>query len=141
MRRHALDLTKYTHKQVHGEMTLYMTWFSEDGTVEDAEPCICIIPTRGKLGHFRPAVIALSAAYKYDIPEVLANNSREFAKTLGLGDRPNTVFKIATLIHDHLLDLIKMPPKPVENVVVGADAVITNKETGKSIEIEVKDNV
>ncbi len=129
MTGHVLDLTnKYFERQL-GDITVIGTWYG--ATVEDSEPVICLIPTYrvmfdGVALRAKPCCIALSSAYLYDDPRYLLQRAMEFSKALGFEDSMSRTNKVAEIIHSSLLDLIKMPPRPVRSTVVGADATITD---------------
>lgn len=114
-----LDLTRYHFAKTLGDVVLYGTWWWNDEENED-EPCLVLVPAR-RLSHgIVPCVILLSAAFLYDDPRYLAMRALTFATTLGFDDTPMaSAQKIGGIIHDHLLDLIKMPENPAE-LVVGA---------------------
>jgi hypothetical protein len=115
MTQHALDLTRYQwRKEVH-DLVLYGTWIFNDDQ-EDTEPALVILP-RYRRG--QPVAIALSSAFKYNDPRYLARAASIFANKLGFEDTLTNTHRIASLIDDHLLDLIKMPVDPTEAVQVG----------------------
>ena len=134
----ALDLSKTYNTRQHGDLTCHFTWFGADA--DDVEPCICLVPTYRILapGHAKPCVIALSSAYKYAEDRYLMESALSIAEILGLG--PSAAYKVATVINDGLLELITMPPKPVERQVVVADAIVTD-ERGKQHHFEMVEDV
>jgi hypothetical protein len=134
----ALDLTKTHLTRTHGDVICHFTWFGADA--DGREPCIVLQPTFRILaaGNYKPCVIALSSAYKYADDEYLMQSAINIAEILGLGQ--SAAFKIATIINDGLLELIKMPPKPVEQQIVVADAFLTN-ESGKKQHFEMTEDV
>jgi hypothetical protein len=138
-----IDLTKNTFVHVRGDFQIIGTWFAHNGLVDDSEPCLVIMPKRGvkKILNEKPAVIALSSAYKYNNPRALLHNSRIFVQSMGVTDSMTNVHKLATIIDDHLTYLLTMPPKPVSDKIHGADVTITNQETGESVEREIYDHV
>jgi hypothetical protein len=116
MSQFALDLTRYQwRKEVH-DLMIYGTWLYNDDQ-EDTEPALVILP-RYRTGA-KPVAIALSSAFKYNNPRYLAQAASVFAVQLGFEDSMTNAHRIATLIDDHLLDLIKMPVDPTEAVQVG----------------------
>lgn len=117
MRKYAIDLTRHAWKRDAGDFSIYGTWvFNEDQ--EDTEPCLVVIP-RYRTGGFRPVVIALSAAFRYNDPRYLARVTPVFLKMLGFDDGLSKAHALASLIHDHLYDLITMPVDPTAAIVVG----------------------
>lgn len=133
-----LDLSKRHFEKVDGEVTIIGTWLG--ATVEESEPCMVMIPTFRALapGHYKPCVIALSSAYKYDEPKYLMESASSIADILGLGQ--TATFRIARHIHEHLTDLVAMPPKPVEKQIVMADAIVTD-ESGRQRTAEIIEEV
>lgn len=117
MRKYAIDLTRHAWKRDAGDFSIYGTWvFNEDQ--EDTEPCLVVIP-RYRTGGLRPVVIALSAAFRYNDPRYLARVTPVFLKMLGFDDGLSKAHALASLIHDHLYDLITMPVDPTAAIVVG----------------------
>jgi len=135
-RRPAIDLSRTHFKRELGDLALYGTWLWNDDQ-ETEEPCL-VITSRYNIKGFRPFVVALSAAWKYNEPGYLAAVARELAITLG-NDSIVTAHKVATLIADHLHDLLTMPPNPTTAIVV-ADATIMGTD-GRSISAEIVEHV
>jgi hypothetical protein len=135
MRNHFLDLTKYAFKRELGEFDVYGTWVGM--TDEDIEPAIVIVTAHRSC---RPVCVALSAAYKYNDPSYLARAADIFCQDLGLTPGLKNTVRIGEMIHSHLLDLIKMPPVPVDTVQVG-EGFITHgdgrKETCALLDYEI----
>lgn len=132
----AIDLTRYFKKrELHG-LALYQTWlYSEE--FNDYEPCLVVV--NAVYPHaFRPCVVALSAAYLYNDAHYMARRVGQFIEQLGLQGTPSLAYKIADAFAEHLDDLIKIPPNPVDGVV-GADATIT--VNGKKHQVELLDYV
>lgn len=136
--RPVLDLTKQHAQRVYDELTVIFTWLGP--TVDDSEPCIVLVPTYRMLApsHYKPCVIALSSAYKYDEAEYLWRSAAHIASILGLGT--SATFRVADKIQDSLLELIKMPPKPVTEAKVVADAIVTG-ESGRQTTAEIIEEV
>ena len=131
-----IDLARHHFVRHIGDLSIYGSWvFNEDQ--EDTEPCLVVIPRYRTTG-FKPVVVALSAAYRYNNPVYLANVAGYFCKTLGYADDMATANKVASLIADHLHDLIIMPENPTSSVVVG-EAYVTSG--GKKRTIELLDHV
>lgn len=132
----AIDLTRFDWVRELGDLRLYGTWLytPQDDNSDEYEPCLVLVPANRRYG-FKPCVVALSAAYKYTDPRHLAAVSLEFAKALGFDSNPMTAAnKIGGVIHDHLLDLIKMPENPAE-AVVGAYGQINDGHRTRTVEI------
>ncbi len=116
-RQPAIDLTRHAFMRGIGDFAIYGTWIENDDQ-EDTEPCLVVIPRYRREG-FKPVCIALSAAYKYNDPRYLARVTPVFLKMLGFDDGLSKAHALASLIHDHLYDLITMPVDPTAAIVVG----------------------
>jgi len=132
--RPAIDLTRYHFTRDVGDLSIFGTWLYNDDQ-EDTEPCLVVIPRYRREG-FKPVVVALSAAYRYNNPRYLAHAASAFAQSLGYENDMTQARKVATLIHDNLLDLLSMPLDPTEAEVIGE---VTIDQGGKKRTIEVLD--
>lgn len=126
MSGHVLDLTRHHFWHDIGDVSVVGTWIGD--SIDDSEPCLVLVPARRKIGFERtkPCCIALSNAYLYDDPSYLLQRAMQFNGILGFTDDMAHVHKIASIIYDHLGDLINMPPRPIIRERVGADAIITD---------------
>lgn len=120
-REPVIDLTRNHFVRPLGDLVLVATWIYNSDQ-QDYEPCLVIAP-RYRKGGYKPCVVALSAAWKYNEPQYLARAASLFLTALGMEDCMSNAHKVAELIHSHLGDLIKMPPNPVRSIVV-ADATV-----------------
>ena len=138
--RPAIDLTRYAWVRELGDLRLYgtwHTWFDEEEREYMDEPALVLVPAYRTHG-FVPCCVALSAAFKYDNPRYLAHASLTFARDLGFeGNLMAAAHRIGSIIHGHLLDLIKMPENPTE-AVVGATANL--KLGGRTQAVEIIDH-
>lgn len=135
--RPAIDLTRYAFVRELGDLRLYGTWlYHEDD--DDDEPCLVLVPAHRPHGVV-PCVVALSAAFRYTDPRHLAAVSLDFARTLGFeSNLMKNAHRIGGIIHDHLLDLIKMPENPTE-AIVGATANVKFGD-GRTSAVEILDH-
>lgn len=135
MTKFDLDLTQSHFVKSRGDLTIYGSWFG-DGL----DPCLVILPT------YRqgvPLVVPLRSAYQWNpddravSPAASARMVMAFLSANGM-DFANAIThqRVVSLIHDHLDDLISMPLKPSEAVVV-ADAFRTDTETGRTTHQEI----
>ena len=131
-RKHAIDLTRHHFMRPLGDLVIFGTWIFNDDQEAD-EPCLVVIPRYQRQG-FKPCVVALSAAHKYNDPRYLARAAWQFLRLLGFAQTPSEGHKIASLIHDHLGDLLMMPPNPTTTIVV-ADASVGSGFAKRSLEI------
>lgn len=122
-RKPAIDLTRHAFQRTLGEFSLYGTWVY-NADQEEYEPALVVIPAHRRSG-FQPCVVALSAAYKYDSPKYCAEAAVLFVKALGMEDGITRAHTLATLIYDHLLDLLKMPESPTVSIIVGEASIDT----------------
>jgi hypothetical protein len=147
--RPALDLTKYAFKQAHGDITVFGTWWLGDkDKAEGYWPCLVLVPTFRMFDtySYQPCVVTLDLAWIWSeeqgSPEFAAETAMSFANSLGMTVDGDTCFRIASMIRDHLEDLIKrIPPRPTSHQDVVADILITDKNTGRQRHAEIKDDV
>lgn len=131
--RPAIDLTRYHFVRELGDIRLYGTWLHHAEDDED-EPALVLVPAHRRHGVV-PCCVALSAVFRYTDPRHLATVSLEFARTMGFDSNlMSAAHKIGGIIHDHLLDLIKMPENPTE-AVVGAYGQINDGHRTRTVEI------
>ena len=104
-----------------GDITQIFTWVN-------GERAVVLLPT------FRPGapwfVICDSAAWQYDEPRYLAKQSAKAAEVL---DMPESVVKIATLMHDGLDELVTMPSEPPTELSRASFGQLVAKADGKVI--------
>jgi len=139
MSGHVLDLSRYQWLRHIGQLAIYGTWIGP--SIDESEPCLAIVPASRVTSHerVRPAVVALSAAYRYDDPRYLLQAARRFNAGLGFPDTMQNVMKVADAIYDHLDDLVALPERPSFGSVVGAEVTVTDSE-GRSHEFEILDH-
>lgn len=156
-----IDLNHATAAYQHGPIMVWMTWLR---TLDRWEPCIAITRARimGLEGNPTiPCVVPLSRAYAWtgalsdfavqnaQHPQIMADlrdvmtTAAEFAFTLGLdGMNQRDVFRVLTVVNDHLSELISMPPRPQRlGETHVADLVVEDRLSGKVWESEVHDVV
>lgn len=141
MQRYDLDLTRPHFEKVRGDLMLFGAWHGER-----LRPCLVVLPAF-RIEKAVPLVIEVDDAWKWnpDDPDVdPRGNAKLVGRFLMLNgmDYHNafTRMKVASLIHDHLDDLVQIPPKPAEGVVV-ADILHTDRDTGKVTHKEVIERV
>lgn len=118
---HAIDLKRCLWEKNLGDIRLYATWVWSDDH-EDSEPCLIMLPRYRAMG--KPCGVALSSAYLYNDDRYLVRAALEFAIEMGFGYDKSYIMKIATMIHEHLPDLVGMPPEPTTATEV-ADGTLT----------------
>lgn len=136
---HILDLSRHAWIRELGQLAIYGTWVGP--SIDESEPCLVIVPSARRTSHetVRPAVVALSAAYKYDDPRYLLQAAVQFNRGLGFTDDMHNVMKMADAIYDHLDDLVALPERPSFGSSVGAEVTLTDSE-GRSHEFEILDH-
>lgn len=142
-----LDLTTYAFRQQHGDITVYGTWWLGDKDKEGYWPCLVIVPTYRTFSEsYAPCVVTLDLAWiwseEHGSPEFAAETAMSFAQSLGMVPDKRTCFRIASIIREHLEDLIKrIGPRPTDHQAVVADILITDKQSGRERHTEIKDDV
>lgn len=129
-RKPAIDLNHVAWHRTVGEYTIAGTWLRHDDG--ESEPCLVIHPSHAFIG--KPAVIPLSAAYRYADPMAAAQSIRAFAQGMGK-DSLQQAFKLADLINDHLSDLISLPPDRRAREVVADATVRIGDGPARSVEL------
>lgn len=137
--RYDLDLTQTHFERRYGDVTAFGTWFGKD-----RRPALVLVPTN-KLGseYIVPCVVPISQAWVWDENTGdgahCARVSCLFATNMGFGFDTMKIMKITSIIRDCIGDLLNIPPKPTERIVV-ADAIRTD-EHGKEHHSEIVENV
>lgn len=138
--RYDLDLTQYHWVREYGDITVFGTWFGRERA-----PALVLVPTN-KLGseYVIPCVVPLAAAWAWDDERGdgahCARTCVLFAANLGFNPSDHMrLFKIRSIIADNVGELVLIPPKPTEAVVV-ADAIRTD-EYGREHHSEIIENV
>lgn len=108
----ALNLARYAWRHQHGDLTAYGTWwFTPDG----ARPCLVLIPTNAQ-DYMRstPAVVTLDQAWIWS--EAIGDGARAartaamFAHALDLPHGVDSAIRVASIVRDHLGDLLTIKP-------------------------------
>ncbi|ARV77108.1 hypothetical protein SKUL_9 [Pseudomonas phage Skulduggery] len=134
MSRIELDLTQTHQVNDKGDYTLYQGWYGER-----LRPCLALMPTRLKSTSI-PLVVTVDDAWKWNPddpearPEMNAVLIGAFVAANGIEANSFTFQRIVGIIHDHLGDLMSIPPKALNLEVVGdayrtdADGTVSHKE-------------
>ena len=107
----SLDPRKAHRVRQHGDILAFYTWVND-------ERALVLIPAhrRGTPWY----IVMESAAFKYDDPAYMAKQCVKACEVLGIEpSRPNWV-RVATIIHEGLPDLIRMPSPPAPEQYKGA---------------------
>ena len=138
MQEQILDLSKVHWQHRHGDLTVYGTWIKLAGRWR---PCMVLIRTgEERSPHTVPCIITVDKAWIWSEevgdPAAAVTMAVEFSELLRLSHtRVNDVFRVASIIRDHLDDMLKIPPRPVEEEKPFAELTMTNRNTGKSRDI------
>lgn len=119
-----IDLSKAHLVRRHGDITAVYTWVND-------ERAIVLIPIHRKLASWY--IVCESAAYRYDEPEYLARQAAVAADVLGMEPSPNNWVRIASIIHDGLPDLIRMPPAPEPELTKATYGELKVMQDGKLV--------
>ena len=143
----SLDLEHYHWRRDLGEFTLIGTWLL-DGKLN--RPCMVII-RKGEFTHeaTTPCIVPLDDAWLWEPktgdPKQAMHYTWGYCEALRLD--PNNfknIYRIRSLIDDHLGDLLHIPPyspPPDRKGNVIAEITVTDHRTGKTIEVERSDDV
>ncbi|MBJ6722426.1 hypothetical protein I2750_19690 [Bacillus sp. PR5] len=138
-----LDLSTRAFYYVRGDITLIGTWLRVDGQFR---PCMVLIRTGEEKNEYTvPCLIPLERAWiwneMFGDPRQAARTVAGFIDALRLTPGRFNAVRLLSLIHDHLGDLVTMPPLPPLEQSVVAEFLVTDNTTGKTREVEVKDYV
>lgn len=143
--RPVLDLTTAAWEHTHGDIKVVGTWWLDtDG--EPPWPCMVLVPAHHSLATDRyvPCVVSLDLAWIWSEEQGDAEFAMEtaisFCQSLGLSVNWANCYRVASIIRDHLEDLIKIGPRPAALNTVVAD-VLMQDEHGKERHHELKDAI
>lgn len=120
----SLDLKKSHAAHKFGDIIQILTWVND-------ERAMVLLPALRKGAPW--FIVCESAAWKYDDPVYLARQARQASKVLGMDETRDNWVKIATIIHDSLPDLIRMPSSPPAELLRGSFGSMEVREDGKTI--------
>ena len=141
--RPVLDLSNRVWEQNHGDLTFIGTWIEIEGSHKS---CIAIIRTNEERHEATmPCVVTADKAHIWSEevgdPRQAAWIATGYLDALRMERTPRNMIRIASLIHDHLGDLLSIPPYMPRETYVAAELTITNKNDGSVREVEVVENV
>lgn len=130
MTQYDLNLTQSAFVKSRGDLVLYGSWHGKK-----LRPCLVVLPANRS--NAVPLVIEVDDAWKWN-PDDLEVDARRNAQLIGQFLVQNnmdfrnafTSMRVVSFIHDHLGDLLRIPPKNAAEIVV-ADAIRTDRSTGK----------
>ncbi len=142
---------KHFDRTVRGIRVIGM-WFREPGTLDSFDPCLVLLRPHKPVAIQTPCILRLSASYMFnpapfrdeDHDQWVHREARawaiicDYCAHLGLNPmRDKDLFRVRSVIENHLEDLIRIPPAPpMERKLIG-EARLTLHDTGKTIETEV----
>lgn len=144
----ALDLNKRHFDATINGIRIIGTWFREGRN--RSQPCLVLLDPRYTLrrGHRPPpVVIKLDDAWRWamhgdvgDPAHCVAQVCEWMHNGILPGNPANKLAYMAIIdaINQRLPDLIAMPPLPVEQGLIWGDLTATNRNTGETIEKEVR---
>jgi hypothetical protein len=107
----SLDTRKAHLTRQHGDLFAVYTWVND-------ERAMVLIPA------YRPGapwyIVLESAAFKYDDPTYLASQCVKACDVLGIEPSRSNWVRVATIIHEGLPDLIRMPSAPPPEQYAGS---------------------
>lgn len=99
-----LDPRKAHKAHIIGDVLMILTWVND-------ERAMVLMPAHRAQGS--PWFIIMeSAAFKYDDPRYLAQQSAKAAQVMGMDESTSTWVRVADIIMNYLPDLIRMPSSP-----------------------------
>lgn len=140
----ALDLTRTAFSRPCGDIIVHGTWYRRGAS--GSRPCLALVRANVRSEEIIPCVVPLDDAWVFDEtlgePRRAAVVAYEFARRLGLNvANPREVYRVASLIHDHLGDLLAMPPEPARALIGIGTAKLSERESGRVLEHEVTTRV
>jgi hypothetical protein len=120
----SVDLAKAHLTRQHGDLMVIFTWVND-------ERSMILVPAHRKGAAWY--IVCESAAYKYDNMEYLKRQCQKAAEVLGMEPSPNNWYKLATVIHDGLPDLITMPTAPDKDLTRGNYGQMELRADGKTM--------
>lgn len=139
-----IDLAQRAFTFSRKGLTAIGTWIKIDGRWR---PCMAIIRTGDELNPAcRPCIVAADNAWIWDEnigdPRRTAHVVVDFLKALRMDmNRPQDHIDLVLFVQDHLGDLLGIPPRPPQKGEVVAELTMTETDTGRVREVEVRDDV
>lgn len=140
--RDALNLAVYHFRQVHGDLTAYGTWLKQrDGW----RPCLAIVRTGEELSdRTLPCVVTMDKMWvwseEFGDEMSAAHMAAGFLDPLRLEPDDKSILKLLSVIRFHIGDVISIPPRPVIERRVVAQATVTDAG-GRTTDYEVTEDV
>lgn len=138
----ALDLTHRHFTRERGDLVLIGTWIRVEGRWR---PCLVLVrPLDLGRDVAVPCVVTLDKAWIWseDVGDLFmaATTTADFLHALRMEPSNRNINRIRAMIHDHLGDLMTIPPYRAGERAAVADAVLTD-QYGRARELEIVDDV
>lgn len=113
----SIDTAKAHLTRVHGDVTAIYTWVND-------ERALVLAATYRAGNPFLPGaplyIVLEKNAHAYDDPIQLAHTAKKASEVLGLDASTVAWVKLATIIHEGLPDLVRMPHSPDKELLRGS---------------------
>jgi hypothetical protein len=119
-----LDLRRAHLSRYHGDILAIYTWVND-------ERALVLMPAFRKGAPWY--IVCESAAFKYDDPTYLATQCVKACEVLGLEPSRANWVRVASIIHDGLPDLIRMPSAPPAEYLRGSMGAMELRADGQVI--------
>lgn len=119
-----LDLRRAHLSRYHGDILAIYTWVND-------ERALVLMPAFRKGAPWY--IVCESAAFKYDDPTYLATQCVKACEVLGLEPSRANWVRVASIIHEGLPDLIRMPSAPPAEYLRGSMGAMELRADGQVI--------
>lgn len=119
-----LDLRRAHLSRHHGDILAIYTWVND-------ERALVLMPAFRKGAPWY--IVCESAAFKYDDPTYLATQCVKACEVLGLEPSRANWVRVASIIHEGLPDLIRMPSAPPAEYLRGSMGSMELRADGQTI--------
>jgi hypothetical protein len=119
-----LDLRRAHLSRYHGDILAIYTWVND-------ERALVLMPAFRKGAPWY--IVCESAAFKYDAPTYLATQCVKACEVLGLEPSRANWVRVASIIHEGLPDLIRMPSAPPAEYLRGSMGAMELRADGQVI--------
>lgn len=139
-----LDLEMLHFRRRHGDIEAFGTWYGPEN-----RPCL-VLMRRGDYGadtaRVTPCIFPQANAWIFSEeigdPREAVHSLASMAHHLGLSAfQQLDMFRLLSIVRENLQDWITIPPKPKDKVEVKADAILTDRTTGKEKHAEIMGDV
>lgn len=142
----ALDLRYRAWTKVHGDLTFIGSWMREENS-QFTSVMVIVRTGEESSDHNIPCIVPVTEAWRWSEelgdPRGAARTTAEFLEALRMSFTKRNAIRLTSLIHDHIGDLLAIPPFASLGVeqVVTADLIRIDHGTGEITEQEIRDYV